>query len=275
MYVDVHTHLTHDKFDVDREAVISRAKAAGLGAMVVNGLEPVSNRQILAMAAKDEVIKPALGIYPIDAVNHLLPPDFPLEVARFDVDAEIDFIAAQAKAGRLAAVGECGLDGHWVGPETYAEQERVFERLIGVAMDNDLPLIIHTRKLEQRSADILKAHGVKKVDFHCFGGRVKLARECAETHRWWFSIPANARVNEAFRKMLEVLPEDRILTETDAPYLAPVRGERNEPANVVGTVALLAELRGWTTEAAKERVWRNYQELFGVSPVTDPKAPTL
>lgn len=263
MYVDVHTHLTHEKFGGDRQAVIDRAKAQGLGAVVVNGLEPVSNREILAMAALDPVIKPALGIYPIDAVNALLPADFPLEVARFDVDAEVDFIAAQAKAGRLAAIGECGLDGHWVGPETFAEQERVFERLIGVAMDNDLPLIIHTRKLEQRSADILKAHGVRKVNFHCFGGRVKLAKECAEIHRWWFSIPANARVNEAFRKMLEVLPEDRLLTETDAPYLAPVRGERNEPANVTGTVALLAEIRGWTLEEAQDRVWRNYLDLFG------------
>jgi TatD DNase family protein len=262
-YVDVHTHLTHEKFAGEVEAVVARATAAGLGAIVVNGLEPRSNRAIQALAARHPVIKPALGIYPIDAVNDRLPAGFPLAVERFDVDAEIAYIRAEAQAGRLAAVGECGLDGHWVGPETFARQEEVFVALLEIAMDCDLPVIIHTRKLEQRSADILKAHGARKVDFHCFGGRVKLAQACAENERWWFSIPANARNNEAFRKMLQVLPEDRILTETDAPYLGPVKGQRNEPANVVGTVELLAQERGWSVDEARERVWKNYVELFG------------
>jgi TatD DNase family protein len=262
-YVDVHTHLTHERFAADRDAVIARAVAAGLGCLVVNGLEPVSNREILAMAAAHPQIKPALGIYPIDAVNDLLPADFPLDVARFDVDAEIAFIRAAALSGRLAAIGECGLDGHWVGPDTFPRQEQVFRQLIAIAQEADLPLIIHTRKLEQRAVDILREHRVRKVDFHCFGGRVALAKSCAESDRWWFSIPANARVNEAFRKMLTVLPEDRILTETDAPYLGPRKGERNEPANVVGTIELLAEIRGWTVDEARERVYGNYVELFG------------
>ncbi len=262
MYVDVHTHLTHEKFASDREAVIARATAAGLSAIVVNGLEPRSNREILAMAAAHPVVKPALGIYPVDAVNGLLPADFPFAVAKFDVDAEIAYIRAAAAAGRLAAVGECGLDGHWLAPETFPEQERVFHALIGIAIDHDLPLIIHTRKLEERSVAILRGRGIRKVNFHCFGGRTRLAQEAAEKDRWWFSIPANATVNEAFRKMLKTLPADRILTETDAPYLPPRKGERNEPANVVGTVAILAELRGWPVEQAREQVMQNYRALF-------------
>jgi TatD DNase family protein len=263
MYVDVHTHLTHERFRSDQAAVIGRAQAAGLKAIVVNGLEPKSNREILTLAATYPVIKPALGIYPIDAVNDRLPPDFPHPVERFDVGAEIAFIREQALAGRLAAIGECGLDGHWLGSDTFKAQEAVFERLIAVAVEADLPVIIHTRKLEARAAAMLREQKVKKANFHCFGGRVKLAQTCAENDRWHFSIPANARVNESFRKMLAVLPEDRLLTETDAPYLAPVRGERNEPARVAGTVELLAELRGWTVDAAKARVWENYVELFG------------
>lgn len=263
MYVDVHTHLTHPQFAADRELVIERAIAAGLGAIVVNGLEPTSNREILAMAASHPVVKPALGLYPIDAVGGLLPATFPLPVARFDVDAEIAFIREQARAGRLAAIGECGLDGHWLGEDTFAAQELVFERLIDIAIESDLPVIVHSRKREARTAAILRAKGAKKVDFHCFGGRVKLAQECAERDRWHFSIPANARANEAFKKMLAVLPEDRLLTETDAPYLAPRRGERNEPANVTETVALLAELRGWTIAAARDRIHQNYIDLFG------------
>lgn len=263
MYVDVHTHLTHEKFKDDQDAVIELAKAQGVGAIVVNGLEPESNREILAMAAKHSVIKPALGIYPIDAVNNILPDDFPLPTPRFDVQAEIQFIEQQAKAGKLAAVGECGLDGHWLSEATFKAQEAVFEALIGIALTYDLPIIVHTRKLEQRSMEILKAHGVKKVDFHCFGGKVKLAEQGSQNEGWWFSIPANARVNEAFKKMLQILPVERILTETDAPFLSPARGTRNEPANVVGTVAFLAELRGWSVEQARDRVWQNYLDLFG------------
>lgn len=264
MYVDVHTHLTHEKFRADQAQVILRAKAAGLGAVVVNGLEPRSNREILELA-KDPLIKAALGIYPIDAVNDRLPQGFPFEVERFDVKAEVQFIREQARAGTLTAVGECGLDGHWLGEETFKAQEAVFEELIAVAMESDLPVIIHTRKLEQRSIEILAALGVKKADFHCFGGKVKLALAAAEKHGWYFSIPANAPVNEAFRKMLKDLPPDRILTETDAPYLSPRKGERNEPANVVGTVNLFAELRGLTQEAARDQIWKNYQALFGAA----------
>jgi len=261
-YVDVHTHLTHRAFTEDADAVIERAVQAGLDAIVVNGLEPVSNRQVLALAARHAAVRPALGIYPLDAVNGLLPADLPFETARFDVDAELGFIRQEALAGRLTAIGECGLDGHWVGPETFAEQERVFEALIGVALEADLPLIIHTRKLEVRSMEILVAHGVERVNFHCFGGKPKLALEWAERHGFWFSIPANARVNQAFTKMLKELPLERLLTETDAPYLPPVRGERNEPANVVGTVAWLAELRGLSIDAARDQVADNYRALF-------------
>jgi TatD DNase family protein len=263
MYVDVHTHLTHELFATDWQDVVGRAEAAGLKAIVVNGLEPDSNRFILKMAEQFSVIKPALGIYPVEAVCHLLPDDFKLDVVRFDVDAEIDFIEAAAASGKIAAVGECGLDGYWLDPSTFAEQERVFGRLIDIAMKYDLPLIIHTRKLEQRAADILRERQVTKVNFHCFGGRTRLAQQCAESHGWYFSIPANATVNEAFRKMLKNLPPERILTETDAPYLPPLKGERNEPRSVVGTIKILAELRSWTVEQATEQVWANYCDLFG------------
>ena len=261
MYVDVHTHLTHEKFNEDLDAVIQRAIAAGLQAMVVNGLEPTSNRQILDLAEKHKQIVPALGIYPIDAINGLVA-DLPFPVAKFDVDQEIDFIAKKASEGAVKAIGECGLDGYWVGEETFAEQERVFLRLIEVSCSNDIPLIIHTRKLERRSIEILEHHKVNKVNFHCFGGKVKLALKAAETNGWYFSIPANARKNQAFTKLLSHLPTDSILTETDAPFLAPESGHRNEPMNVTGTVKYLAELRSWSVEQAKECIWNNYKTLF-------------
>jgi len=263
VYVDVHTHLTHRRFAGEVDATIGRARDAGLGAIVVNGLEPASNREILAMAERHDIVRPALGVYPVDAVCNQLPEDFELEVARFDVDAEIAFIDAMAAAGRIAAVGECGLDGHWLAGSTFPEQERVFEALIDVAMRHRLPAIVHSRKRETRVAEILRHLGATHVDFHCYGGKAKSAIRWAHEDGWWFSIPANARRNEAFTKLLRELPPERVLTETDAPYLGPERGVRNEPANVVGTVAYLAELRGWDVDEARARVWANFEALMG------------
>ena len=273
MYVDIHTHLTHDAFAGEVEQVIARARAAGLGAIVVNGLEPRSNRAILEMAAAHDVVRPAAGIYPIDAVCNLLPADFTLPVARFDVDAEIDFIDSLAATGRLTAIGECGLDGHWVGEDTFAEQERVFEALVDVAMRHGLPAIIHTRKRELRAAEILRHLGARQVDFHCYGGKVKNAIRWAAEDGWWFSVPANARRNEAFTKMLRELPAERVLTETDAPYMSPQPGERSEPAAVVGTVQWLAELRGWSEDEACARVWANYEALLAGTPAAASTSP--
>ena len=261
MFVDVHTHLTHAKFHSDCDAVIQRAIDAGLGAIVVNGLEPQSNRKILAMAAANPIIQPALGIYPIEAINHL-KPELSFPISNFDVDQEINFIEKMASENKLAAIGECGLDGYWVDQTTFKEQERVFVRLIEIAKTFDKPLIIHTRKLEKRSIEILKEMNIRKVNFHCYGGKVKMAIRAAEEHGWYFSIPTNCRKNEAFTKMLLELPETLILTETDAPYLAAEKGERNEPSQVVNTIAYLAELRKWPFEQAKEQVWSNYLRLF-------------
>lgn len=261
MFVDVHTHLTHEKFNIDLDDVLDRSKKHGLGAIIVNGLHPNSNRQILEMANQHAIIKAALGIYPIEAVNSL-EIDLPFTVNKFDVFEEIRFIESQAKAGRLTAIGECGLDGYWVREETFPLQEKVFESLIQIAIQNDLPLIIHTRKREQRAMEILRHYKAPKVNFHCYCGKVKAAIKGAEDEGWYFSIPANARRSESFCKMLEKLPKNLILTETDAPYLAPDKGSRNEPSQVVRTVELMAEIRGIDVEEAKNQVWNNYQTLF-------------
>lgn len=262
MYIDIHTHLTHEKFSADLQQTIERAQTAGLGAIVVNGLEPRSNREVLHMAKRWDIIKPALGIYPVDAVCHQLPKDSPLEVSCFDVDAEIAFIESEARAGHIAAIGECGLDGYWLEIDTFPEQERVFEALVQIAIDHHLPVIIHTRKLEIRSAEILRHLGAEFVNFHCYGGKVKNALRWAHDDGWWFSIPANARRNDAFAKMLTELPIEKILTETDAPYQSPQKGLRNEPANVIGTIKFLAEVRGWSVDEARDRVWSNFHSLM-------------
>ena len=258
-YVDIHTHLTHARFAADLDAVIAKAVTRGVSHIVVNGLEPRSNRTILAMAQQYEVVQPALGIYPTEAVVDMLPAESACQL--FSVADEIAFIATQAAQGKLLAIGECGLDGHLVGEETFARQEQVFLQLCEIAMQHDLPIIVHSRKRERRVAELLMHHGVRRVNMHCFCGKVKLAQRLAEEQGYYFSIPANSRVNQGFQRMLTTLPLDRLLTETDAPWLAPVRGERNEPQNVALTVQHLAEIRHLTLDAARQRVFQNFCNL--------------
>ena len=261
MYVDVHCHLTHEKFQHDCAAVVDSAADAGLGAIVVAGLDPISNRQTLELTAKFPLIKAALGIYPVYAVNHLAQ-HLSYPVPQFDVAKEIEFIEAAVQRGEAAAIGECGLDGHWVGADTYPLQESVFEQLIDIAVQYSLPIIVHSRKLESRALEMLRHHRATQVVMHCFGGKVSLALSAAREDGYFFSIPANAARNEAFQKMLKELPLERILTETDAPYLAPAPKERNVPANVVGTVQLLADFRHISLQEARELVWQNYLGLI-------------
>jgi TatD DNase family protein len=268
MYVDVHAHLIHPAFADDADATAERAAEAGVTTVIVNGLEPRSNRDILALCARHPNLRPALGIYPIDAVSrqidrarwpHPFPPPEP-----FDADAEVDFIASVAPS--LIAIGECGLDAHWVtDPALLDEQARVLHRLIDVALTHDLPLILHTRKAEQRTFDILRERGVKRADFHCFGGKLKLASQIAEAG-YHLSIPPVVARSESFARMVKGLPLSAILTETDCPYMGPEPQVRNEPARVPAAVAFMAELRGLSTDAMAEAIAENFTTLFRARP---------
>lgn len=265
-YVDVHCHLTHKAFASDYHEVLDKAKKSGLGAIVVNGLEPESNRKILEMAKKDPIIKPALGIYPLEAVCDIIPDDLPFKVKKFNVSEEIAFIRTHAEQGKLAAIGECGLDGYWVKEETFPGQEKVFEELLDIAKSSNIPVIIHSRKLEKRTIEVVEHHKNEKVVFHCFGGKSKLAINTAEKHGWCFSIPATAHKNQGFMKLLQKLPEECLLTETDAPYLSPEKNTRNEPSNVLYTVDLLAKARTWSADKARDLIYFNYLRLFSYTP---------
>lgn len=266
MYVDVHAHLIHPAFSGEEDQVAERAAAAGVSRVIVNGLEPRSNRAVLALCERHGNLLPALGIYPVEAIaqridraawTHPWPPPEP-----FDVDAEIDFIASVAD--RLVAIGECGLDAYWV-TEHMDEQERVLRRLVEVALAADKPLILHTRKAEERTFAILQEMGVRRADFHCYGGKLKLAERIAAAG-YHFSIPPVVVRSESFQRMSQKLPLECLLTETDCPYMGPGEG-RNEPANVPLGVAKMAAVRGLSNDDMVAALARNFETLFRV-PVT-------
>lgn len=264
---DVHAHLTHPKLAPDLPGVIERARAAGVTTILQNGLNPTDNEASRALAAKEPMVKACFGFYPVDTVLQQMEAmgiDYPREVPAVSADEGVAWVRENAESA--FAIGEIGLDGHWVPEALWGEQERVFRELVAIAIAADKPIIIHTRKRERRALEILDEMGVKRVDWHCFGGRVNLAREIASRPGHYLSIPANARRNEAFTRMVETLPRDKVLLETDCPYLGPEPGKDNEPANVAGTLAFAAEKWQTTEAAVLAQLEENFEKLFGVRP---------
>lgn len=272
MYVDVHAHLIHPTFAGREDEVATRAKAAGVTRVIVNGLEPKSNRAVLDLCKRHDNLLPALGIYPVDAIASRIDRDnWPhpwAPPAPFDPDAEVDFIASVAD--QLVAIGECGLDAYW-DTQHLDEQERVLRRLIEVAKAADKPLILHTRKAEERTFSILKEMGVTRADFHCFGGKLKLAQQIAE-HGYHLSIPPVVVRGESFQRMVIKLPLESLLTETDCPYMGP-DSETNEPAKVPIGVQKMAELRQMSPDAMAKALATNFEHLFRLPAAPDATRP--
>ena len=267
---DVHAHLTHPRILPVIDDVLARARAAGLTTIVSNGLHPKDNAAVLALAKRDPLVKPAIGLYPVDAVmREMLAAKVPYPRDEADDDeppsAEEAVAFVRAHVEEAFAVGEVGLDGYWVPEALWPAQEDAFRALVRIAIDADKPLIIHTRKREQRTLEILQELGAKRVDFHCFGGKVALARKVAEAG-YYLSIPANARRSESFTRMLETIPRGQLLLETDCPYLAPEKDQASEPANVALTWRYAAERWGVTEDAAAAQLEANFEALFGVKP---------
>jgi TatD DNase family protein len=261
---DVHAHLTHPRLAHDVDAVLGRARAAGLTRVISNGLNHEDNLAVQALAARDDLVRPAYGLYPVDAVLAEMKAAgvrYPREPSPTSIRDTIDWI--EEHAAEAIAIGEVGLDGKWVPEEFWDAQEEVFGELVRLALRVDKPLIIHTRAREMDCLDIVMALGAKRVDFHCFGARVKLARRVASAG-YSLSIPANGRKAQNFALMIKTLPRELLLLETDSPYLSPDREgmPRNEPSSVVHTVELAAELWGETVESVVEIFEDNYRRLF-------------
>ena len=263
---DVHAHLTHRLLLPDVDGIVARAADAGVTTIISNGLNPRDNEAVRALAARHSTVKAAFGFYPVDTVLAemvALGIDYPRDEEPVATAEGIAWVREHAGDG--IAVGEIGLDGYWVPESLWAKQEEAFRALVEIALDAGKPIVVHTRKRERRTQEILAELGAARVCWHCFGGKVNLARQIAESGHY-FSIPANARRSESFTRMLQTLPRERLLLETDCPYLSPNREERNEPATVAGTAAYAAELWGVSVGEVERRTAENFERLFGVAP---------
>lgn len=253
MIIDSHVNLHAPQFDEDRDEVIARARQAGVRLMVEisDKLSTFEATHALAMAHDD--IWCTVGAHPHEAKDH--------------VELTADELVALAQRPRVIGIGECGLDFHYdLSPRD--EQAAVFRQHIDAARRTGLPLVVHTREADDVMAAILReehARGPFKLLMHCYTSGLELAETAAELGAW-FSVSgiATFKAAEDVREVIRRMPEDRIIVETDCPYLAPIphRGRRNEPAYVGLVLQKLAEVRGWSLEEADRRTTDAFFALF-------------
>lgn len=261
--IDIHAHLDHARFRQDLDKVIERARKSNV-LIITSGVNPTTNRIALEIADKHkDIVKVSFGLYPLDALAKELESGeasgFPRDTEPFDLDNELKFI--EKNQDKCVAIGECGLDYNWVtGKE--AEQKEIFDKIIKFAIKINKPLIIHSRKAEQDAIEILEKNNAKKVIMHCFSGRKSLITRCVN-NSWFLSVPPVITRLQHFQTLVELVPIEQLLTETDAPYLSPVAGERNEPANVQVTIKEIARIKKISEEEVAEIIWENAKRIFG------------
>lgn len=252
--IDSHAHLADPAFDADRDALVSRARAAGLQGIVCIG-------ESLAAAARARAIAEehpgflwwTAGLHPHDAAD-------------FDLLRDPAAIRDAMNAGAVA-VGECGLDYHY-DHSPRPKQRQAFAEQLAIAGETHKPVVVHTREAEDDTAAMVREAGEAGIRgvLHCFTGSHALA-EVALAAGWYLSFSGVITFKKwADDALLRLPPADRLLIETDSPYLAPVpfRGKRNEPAHVVHTLTRLASARGSDAPALGTMVAQNTRILFGV-----------
>jgi TatD DNase family protein len=250
MLVDSHCHLDSTEFAADRAAVVARARAAGVGTMLTIGTRVDELARVQAIAKVDADIWCSVGAHPHEAADH--------------ADLSPERLAALAVHPKVIGIGETGLDFHYdLSPRRV--QEQVFRTHLRAARMTGLPPIVHAREADAEIAQILEAERPPPGVLHCFSSGRRLA-EAALALGFYISISGIVTFRNAaeLRTIVRDLPRERLLVETDSPYLAPVphRGRRNEPAYIAATAAVLAELKGLEIEALAATTTANFFRLF-------------
>jgi TatD DNase family protein len=253
MLVDSHCHLDFPDFDEDRDAVVARARAAGVGVMVTISTRVHAFPALKALAASYERIYCSVGTHPHHADEEL--------------DVTADDLARIASDPIVVAIGEAGLDYHYDNAPRDAQAEG-FRRHIAAARKTQLPLVIHAREADDDIATILSdemGQGAFPAILHCFSSGPELARRGVELGCYVsFSGILTFKRSDELRAIAAEVPLDRLLVETDAPYLAPVphRGRRNEPAYVAETARVLADVKGMSPDDLASTTTNNFFRLF-------------
>ncbi len=257
MLVDSHCHLDFPYLSDQLDDVLARAKEAGIGTLVTICTRVRKFEQILSIAEAHDNIFCSVGTHPHNAEE--------------ERDITLEEILALAAHPKVVAIGEAGLDYHYDNSPR-GDQEKGFRTHIAAARETGLPLVIHTRDADEDTARILSEEmdkGAFTAVLHCFTAGAELARKGVELGLYVsFSGVLTFKKSDELREIAASLPIDRVLVETDAPYLSPepMRGRKNEPANVVHTAAKLAELMGVSEDEIAQVTTENFHSLFSRVP---------
>lgn len=253
MLIDTHAHLDEQSFETDLEEVVRRAGEQGVEAILTIGVTAESSQAALLLAKRFPQVSAIVGIQP-NYVTEAGPDDF-------------DLIAGLASDPHVVAVGETGLDRYW-DTSPLELQKEYFRRHIDLSRHVDKPFVVHCREAEQDVVALLRREaneGPLVGVMHSFAGDLETAQACLELGLYIsFAGMVTFKSNQALRDVARAVPLDRVLVETDSPYLAPtpLRGKRNEPANVVHTARCLAELHGLSLEEFGRQTTQNARTLF-------------
>lgn len=245
--IDSHCHLDFGRFDKDREEVIERARAAGVETMINSGVDHDTNEKTLELARGHSFIYPTLG----------LSPSYVSRAGKNDLKALFDQI--RRHAGEIKGVGEAGLDYYrCTDPAMRIRQGEVFRQAMDLALELNLPLIIHARKAEQEAFEMVRS--LDKVIFHCFGGSLETMGKIAE-RGFYISLATTVCYSDHHRTLAMHVPLESLLIETDSPFLSPRRG-RNEPSYVLDLVRQIARIREVSPVQVAEITARNAKKAF-------------
>ena len=247
MLIDTHCHLFSEYYE-DIDEVVERSKNAGVGMLIVNGIDRKTNEEVLGLVSKYDIVYGALGIQP--------------EVAETATEEDFKFIEEHINDDKILAIGEIGLDYHYDIDRD--KQKEVFKRQLEFARKYNKPVIVHSRDCIQETYNILKESQVKGI-MHCYSGSVEMAREFCKIG-FYLGIGGIATFKNAV-KLIEVIKNtdmEYIVLETDSPYLSPepYRGKRNEPTNVNVILQRICELKGLDYKNASEVTTGNVLRLF-------------
>ncbi len=255
MLFDTHVHLNADQYEDDVTEVIERARKMGVEHMVVVGFDRPTITKAIELVESYDFLYASVGWHPVDAIDMK--------------DEDLAWIEELSAHPKVVALGEMGLDYHWdKSPKEI--QHDVFRRQIRLAKKVKLPIIIHNREATADIVRILKEEGAEEVGgiMHCFSGSVEVARECMEMN-FYISLggPVTFKNAKKPKEVAKEVPLDKLLIETDCPYLAPhpYRGKRNEPAYVKLVAEQIAEIKGTTLTEVAKATTENAKKLFDIS----------
>ncbi|MGN7392623.1 TatD family hydrolase [Bacillus safensis] len=255
MLFDTHAHLNAEQYNEDLEQVIERAKSEKVEKIVVVGFDCPTITRAMELIEEYDFIYAAIGWHPVDAIDM--------------TDEDLAWIKDLSQHEKVVAIGEMGLDYYWDKSPKDVQKE-VFRRQIALAKEVKLPIVIHNRDATEDVVTILKEEGAAEVGgiMHCFTGSLETAKACMEMNFYIsFGGPVTFKNAKKPKEVVKEIPSDKLLIETDCPYLTPVpfRGKRNEPSYVKYIAEQIAELREISFEELAELTTKNAKKVFRIN----------